>query len=208
MKALLGLSSVAAVLAAVLLLHGAGHASSPFAVAVANAAVKCPDGFSSVTAHGPPAGSAPTATLSDKCALDFGIPAGDKGDKGDTGAQGSAGPPGVSGFGPAYATSVKSSKSNSSDRTTATAKCPAGEKAVSGGYTIAATIGGVPAPQTAAVRAVNLNSSKSNVYRNEPTADGSGWTVEAATSVKSGKSNSSDRVRVTLKVTANCAKVT
>jgi hypothetical protein len=166
MKALLGFSAVAAVLAVVLLLHGAGHASSPFAVAVANAAVKCPDGFSSVSAHGLPAGSDPTATLSDKCALDFGIPAGtkgDKGDKGDTGAQGIAGPPGVSGFGPAYATTVKSSKSNSSERTRATAKCPAGKRAVSGGYAITATIGGVLAPQTAAVSSIMLNSSRSNV---------------------------------------------
>uniref|UniRef100_UPI0039786AEB hypothetical protein n=1 Tax=Salmonella sp. SAL04286 TaxID=3159864 RepID=UPI0039786AEB len=66
---------------------------------------------------------------------------------------------------------------------------------------------GVPATQTTAVRGVNLNSSKSNVYRNEPTPDGNGWVVSAVTTVRSSKSLTSDRVRVTQKVTANCAKV-
>jgi hypothetical protein len=79
MKVLLGFTAAGALLVAVLLLHGAGHGSSPFAVAVAKAATKCPDGFSSVGAHALPAGSQPTATLSSSCALEFGIPAGDKG---------------------------------------------------------------------------------------------------------------------------------
>lgn len=58
------------------------------------------DGFSSVSAHGLPAGSDPTTTPSSLCALDFGIPGGDKGDAGAAGtpgkpgARGSPGPPG------------------------------------------------------------------------------------------------------------------
>jgi hypothetical protein len=156
-----------------------------------------------------PAGSQPTATLSASCALEFGIPAGEKGDKGDAGPAGAAGSPGVSGYAPALASSVKSSKSNTSERirTEATARCPAGEKVLNGGYVIGATVNGVPATQTAAVRSINLNSSRSNIYRDEPTADGIGWVVAAVTTVKGSKSNSSDRDRVTLKVTANCAKV-
>lgn len=207
MKALLGFTAAAAVVAAVLLLHGAGHGSSPFAVAVANAATRCPDGFSSVSAHGLPAGSQPTATLSSSCALDFGIPAGEKGDKGDTGPAGAAGAPGLSGYSQVVArTQLNSSKSNIY-RTAATARCPAGEKVLSGGYVIGATIGGVPVPQTAAVRAINLNSSKSNAYRNEPTADGNGWTVGAVTAIITSTKPNAFRAKVTLTVTANCAKV-
>jgi len=207
MKALLGFAAAGAVLAAFLLLHGAGHGSNPLALAVARAATKCPDGFSSVSAHGLPAGSQPTATLSNSCALDFGIPAGDKGDKGEAGAAGAAGAPGISGYTQTAASiNLNSSKSNAY-RTNATAKCPAGEKVLNGGYVIGATVNGVPATQTTAVRAINLNSSKSNIYRNEPTPDGNGWVVSAVTTIKGSKSNSSDRVRVTLKVTANCAKV-
>jgi len=179
MKALRGFACTAVVVAAVLLLHGAGHASSPFAVAVANAATRCPDGFSSVSAHGLPAGSEPTATLSASCALDFGIPAGDKGDKGDTGVQGSAGPPGPTNFGQTTASALSTGKIKDlfppgTYRTMAKANCPAGEKAVSGGYLIGATNRGVPVPQTAVVGGSNLNSSKSNAFRNEPTRDGSG----------------------------------
>ena len=97
MKALLGFSSVAAVVVAVLLLHGAGHASSPFAVALANAAVKCPN-ITDATAHGLPAGSAPTATLSASCVLDFGIPKlATRATTGSAGAQGAAGTPGTNG---------------------------------------------------------------------------------------------------------------
>ena len=207
MKALLGFAAVGAVLAAVLLLHGAGHGSNPFAVAVAKAATRCPDGFSSVSAHGLPAGSQPTATLSSSCALDFGIPAGDKGDKGDPGAAGAAGAPGLSGYTQVVArTQLNSSKSNIY-RTAATARCPAGEKVLSGGYVIAATVNGAPATQTASVRGSNLNSSKSNAFRNEPTADGNGWTVGAVTAVITSTRSNTFRAKVTLKVTANCAKV-
>jgi hypothetical protein len=78
---------------------------------------------------------------------------------------------------------------------------------LNGGYEISATVNGVPAAQTAAVRGVNLNSSKSNIYRNQPTSDGTGWVVAAVTTVKTTKSNSSERVRVTLKVNAICARV-
>jgi hypothetical protein len=211
MKALPGFAAAGAVLAAVLLLHGAGHASSPFAVAVARAATKCPDGFSSVGAHALPADSQPTATLSSSCALEFGIPAGDKGDKGDTGVQGVAGPPGLSGYTTASASSVANGKiiinSNNGMRTEATAVCPAGEKAVGGGYSISTLVNGVPATQTAAVRAVKLNSSKSNIYKNGPTSDGTGWTVGAVTAVIPTTRSNTFRARVTLKVTANCAKV-
>lgn len=214
MKALLGLGAAGAMLAVFLLLHGAGHGSSPFAVAVARAATKCPDGFSSVSAHGLPAGADPTATLSDSCALSFGIPAGAKGDAGATGAPGApgaAGPPGVTNFGPVGAVTVKSTKSNSSYRvvTEATARCPSGEKALGGGYAISVTVDGAPARQTAAVRAVNLNSSKSNAYKNEPTGDGTGWTVGVVTVVTPARIGPGHThfSHVILKVTANCAKV-
>lgn len=135
-----------------------------------------------------------------------------QGDKGDAGTQGIAGAPGLTNYGPTTASAVSTGKIKDlyppgTARTAATAKCQPGEKAVGGGYLITATLNGVPVPQTAAVRGSNLNSSKSNAFRNEPTRDGNGWVVTAATTVKSGKSNSSDRVRVTLKVTANCAKV-
>jgi hypothetical protein len=208
MKALLGIAAAGAVLAAVLLLHGAGHGSSPFAVALARAATKCPDGFNSVSAHGLPAGSDPTAILSDKCDLEFGIPAGAKGDTGASGAPGATGSPGLTDFHPVSArvTGKPIIKSNNGRiATAATAQCPSGEKALGGGYTIATLVNGVPATQTAAVRAVKLNSSKSNAYRNEPTADGTGWVVAAVTTVTT--SSSSARVLVTLNVTANCAKL-
>lgn len=205
MKVPLGFAGAGALLVAVFLLHGAGHGSSPFAVAVAKAATKCPDGFSSVSAHGLPAGSQPTATLSNSCALDFGIPAGDTGGKGDAGAAGTPGAPGVSGYTQTVAAiNLNSSKSNIY-RTTTTASCPAGERVLNGGYVIAATVNGAPAAQTAAVQAINLNSSKSNIYRNQPTSDGTGWVVAAVTTVKTAKS--SGRVRVSLKVNAICAKV-
>jgi hypothetical protein len=180
MKALLGFASVGAVVVAVLLLHGAGHASSPFAVAVANAAVRCPDGFSSVSAHGLPAGSQPTATLSASCALDFGIPVGATGAAGAAGPAGAQGPagtpgtPGVSGYA-LKTTTLNASKSNSY-RLAATVKCPAGKKAIGGG-----------------ARTTTLNASKSNSYRfaittTQPTPDGQGWTA-IAINLNSSKSN-------------------
>jgi hypothetical protein len=160
MKTLVGCTSLAAVVAVVLLLLGGGQASNPFAVAVADAAVKCPDGFT-VKVHGLPAGSDPTSSLSASCVLDLGIPAGAKGPTGLAGTPGPTGAPGtngVSGYGPV-------------------------------------------------VQSINLNSSKSNIYKNQPTPDGNGWTVEAVTTVKGSKSNGSERARVTLKVTVICAVV-
>lgn len=53
-------------------------------------------GVASVTAHGLPAGSEPTAELTDGV-IDFGIPAGEKGDTGDTGPTGATGPMGPTG---------------------------------------------------------------------------------------------------------------
>ena len=199
MKALLGFSSLAVVVAAVLLLHGAGHASSPFAVALANAAVKCPDGFANVTAHGLPAGSDPTSSLSDKCVLDLGIPAGATGAAGSAGAAGApgsagaAGRNGVSGYGPvANRVNLNSSKSNAY-RTSATVKCPAGKKAIGGGASIAARTGEVFAIETS-----------------QPTLDGQGWTA-IAINLNSSKSNAFkgnlNSSKSNMKVTAICAVV-
>ncbi len=85
---------------AVLLLHGARHASSPFTVAAAMAAAKCPD-ITDTNTHPLPYGALPTASLDPKtCAIDFGIPAGAPGTPGATGApgaQGIAGAPGTNG---------------------------------------------------------------------------------------------------------------
>ena len=172
MKTLVRSVSLAAIVAAVLLLHGGGHASSPFAVAVANAATRCPDGFT-VKVHGLPAGSDPTSSLSASCVLDLGIPAGAKGPTGSAGTPGSAGAPGtngVSGYALRTAT-VKSSKSNTSERLAATATCPAGKKAIGGGASITARSGDywviptsqpTPNGQGWSAIAINLNSSKSN----------------------------------------------
>ena len=150
-------------------------------MAVANAAVRCPDGFSSVMAHGLPAGSDPTASLSDKCALDFGIPGGATGAPGAAGPAGSAGTPGTPGVS-GYAlktTTLNASKSNSY-RLAATVKCPAGKKAIGGGASIrpiaiygqasndtfAITASGpTPNGQGWTAIAINLNSSKSNAFK-------------------------------------------
>jgi hypothetical protein len=164
MKALLGFASVAAVAVAVLLLHGAGHASSPFAVALANAAVKCPN-ITDATAHGLPAGSAPTATLSASCVLDFGIPKGDKGDTGPAGAQGAAGTAGTNGVS-GYVMRVNYTDARRGSKQaalTATAKCPAGKKAVGGGVSVA-TDGGKSFPNVA-------------ITESQPTPNGNGWTA-------------------------------
>ena len=82
MKTLIGSASLAAAVTVVIVLVGFGRASSPLAVAVANAATRCPDGFT-VTVHGLAAGSQPTSSLSAACVLELGIPAGRRGYGGD-----------------------------------------------------------------------------------------------------------------------------
>jgi hypothetical protein len=179
MKTLIRCAPLAAAVAVVLLLYGGGHASSdPLAVATANAAVRCPDGFT-VTVHGLPAGSAPTSSLSDACVLDLGIPAG------AMGAPGIAGPVGMNGVS-GYAlrtTTLNASKSNSY-RVAATAMCPAGKKAIGGGSSITGGDG---------ILAVTTS---------QPTPNGQGWTARA---VKFGRDRL--RGRVAFKVTAVCAAV-
>ena len=86
MKMLVRSASLAALVAAALLLYGGGNASDPLAVAVANAAVRCPDGFT-VKTHGVPAGSEPTSSLSASCELDLGIPGGATGAAGPGGSR-------------------------------------------------------------------------------------------------------------------------
>jgi hypothetical protein len=190
MKTFLGFASIAAVVAAALLLHGAGHASSPFAVALANAAVKCPN-ITDATAHGLPAGSAPTATLSDRCVLDFGIPAGAKGDTGAAGIQGVAGTPGkdgVSGYGQVVSrVNLNSSKSNVYR---AKATCPVGKKAIGGGAEYS-TDRGIDFPNVA-------------IAASEPTPSGQGWST-VAINLNSSKSNRTGTIHI--KVTAVCIAV-
>jgi len=182
MKTLVRWSSLAFAFAVVAMLYG-GHASDPVAVAVANAAVRCPDGFT-VTAHGVPAGSQPTSSLSDSCVLDLGIPAGASGSPGSAGTPGTNG---VSGYA-LFATTVKSVKSNSSERLAAVAACPAGKKAIGGGASITAGRGEVFAITTS-----------------QPTPDGQGWRGTAVrTKWYNEKTNESTR---SLKVTVICAEV-
>lgn len=199
MKTLIRCAPLAAVVAVVLLLYGVGHASDPLAVATANAAMRCPDGFT-VTVHGLPAGSEPTSSLSESCVLELGIPAGATGapgTAGPAGAPGTAGPPGtngVSGYAQRSAT-VKSSKSNSSERLAATAKCPAGEKAIGGGASITAGKGEVFAITTS-----------------QPTPDGQGWRARLSGDLNLSKSNINKAVnpnlsKSILKVTVICAVV-
>jgi hypothetical protein len=163
MKTLIRYALAAFVVAAVFLLYGRGHASDPLAVGVANAAARCPDGFT-VEVHGLPAGSTPTSSLSDSCVLALGIPAG---------AAGAPGTNGVSGY--ARTATVKSSKSNSSERLAAVAKCPAGKKAIGGGASVTAGRG----------EAFTITTS-------QPTPESQGWTARAV-KIKSTKSNTSDR---------------
>ncbi len=187
MKMLVRYASLAGLVAAALLLYGGGNTSDPLAVAVANAAVRCPDGFT-VKVHSVPAGSAPTSSVSASCELDLGIPAG------ATGAPGAAGTPGKSGVsGYVLATTVKSSKSNSQDRLAAVAECPAGKQANGGGASITAGRGAVYTIKTS-----------------EPTPNGLGWT--AAVKWYNVKTNEKGRVKVSdsqgrLKVTAICVVV-
>lgn len=172
MRTLIGYASVAAGVAVVLFLYGGRHASDPLTVAVANAATRCPDGFT-VRAHGLPAGSQPTSSLSETCVLDFGIPAG------------SPGTNGVSGYA-RFSTSLKGSKSNSSERLATTATCPAGKKAIGGGASITTGRGELFA-----------------ITASQPTADGQGWTATARkTKWYNVKTNEKGRL---LKVTAICA---
>jgi glycerate-2-kinase len=198
MKTLVGVASLA-VVAAMVVLVGFGRASSPLAVAVADAATRCPDGFT-VTVHGLAGGSQPTSSLSASCVLDLGIPAGTAG---AAGTPGTAGPPGLSGY-TLRSTSVKSSKSNSSDRRNrlldhllARAVCPAGKSAIGGGAR------------------TTVKSSKSNsnerfaITTSEPTPDGNGWLAEAS-NLNLSKSNinrSHDPGITWLTVTAICVTI-
>lgn len=198
MKTLVGVASLA-VVAAVVVLIGFGRASSPLAVAVADAATRCPDGFT-VTVHGLAGGAQPTSSLSASCVLDLGIPAGTAGATGAAGTPGTTGPPGLSGY-TLRSTSVKSGKSNSSDRRNrlldhlvARAMCPAGKSAIGGGAR------------------TTVKSSKSNsnerfaITTSEPTPDGNGWVAEAS-NLNLSKSNinrSHDPGITLLTVTAIC----
>lgn len=201
MKILVRSASPAALVAAALLLYGGGRASAPLAVAVADAATRCPDGFT-VKVHSVPAGSAPTSSVSPSCELDLGIPGG------ATGPAGAPGTPGKNGFsGWVLATTlkasksnssekVKSGKSNSSDRLAAVAECPAGKKAIGGGASITAGRGGIY-----------------TIMTSEPTPNGQGWLVSVGKTKysektnESSKSNSSEKKKERLKVTAICAVV-
>ena len=189
MKTFIRCALPAGAVAVVLLLYGGGHASDPLAVATANAAVRCPDGFT-VTVHGLPAGSEPTSSLSDSCVLELGIPAGATGAPGPAGT---AGTNGVSGYA-LKTTTVKGSKSNSDNRLAAKAKCPAGKKAISGGASITAG--------KAAAFAITTS---------EPTPDGQGWRARLSGDLNLSKSNINRalprRGTVFLRVTAICAVV-
>jgi len=191
MKTLVRCASLASVVAVVVLLYDGRNASDPLAVAVADAAVRCPDGFT-VNVRGLPAGSTPTSSLSDSCVLDLGIPAG------ATGPQGPAGTPGINGVS-GYAlsfTTVKSSKSkNSQDRLAAVAECPAGKKAIGGGASITAGRGAIY-----------------TIMTSEPTPNGQGWLISVGKTQYNQKTNDKGRVKVSdsqgrLKVTAICVVV-
>lgn len=190
MKILVRSASLAALVAAALLLYGGGRASDPLAVAVADAATRCPDGFT-VKVHSVPAGSAPTSSVSPTCELNLGIPGG------ATGPAGAPGTPGKNGFsGWVTATTLKASKSNSSERLAAVAACPAGKKAIGGGASITAGRGAIY-----------------TIMTSEPTPNGQGWLVSVGKTKynektnESSKSNSNEKKKERLKVTAICAVV-
>ena len=199
MKTLVGFASLAAAVAVMVVLVGFGQASSPLAVAVANAATRCPDGFT-VTVHGLAGGSQPTSSLSATCVLDLGIPAGTAGATGAAGTPGTAGSPGLSGYTLA-STTVKSSKSNSSERRNrlldhllARAMCPAGKTAIGGGA------------RTTVKSSKSNSSDRFAITTSEPTPDGHGWVVEAS-NLNLSKSNinrSHDPGITLLTVTAIC----
>jgi hypothetical protein len=187
MKTLIRSAPLAATVAVVLLLYGGGHASDSLAAATANAATRCPEGFT-VTVHGLPAGSQPTSSLSDSCVLELGIPAGATGAPGTAGlagapgTEGPAGTDGVSGY--TQRTTIIRSKSNiTNNRLAGTTKCPAGKKAIGGGAEI--TSGGKLIVE--------------GITTSLPTPNGQGWTARAAVKFS--------RDRVVLKVTAVCAAV-
>lgn len=178
MKTLVRCASLASVLAVVLLLYDGGQASDPLAVAVANAAVRCPEGFT-VKVHGLPPESEPTSSLSERCVLDLGIPAGATGAPGaagPAGAPGAAGAPGtngVSGYAPVSKTFTFGSKSY---RWAGTAKCPAGKKAIGGGASV-----------TTVATGKNNSDNRWAITTSQPTPDGQGWT--AVTTINTSKSN-------------------
>lgn len=195
MKPLVGVASLA-VVAVVGMLVGFGRASSPLAVAVADAATRCPDGFT-VTVHGLAAGAQPTSSLSATCVLDLGIPAGTAGATGAAGTPGTAGPPGLSGY-TLKSTSVKSGKSNTSDRVRgqellAVAMCPAGKTVIGGGA-------------RSSVKSSKSNSSERlAITTSEPTADGHGWLVGASNlNLSKSNINRSSDPTTTLTATAIC----
>ena len=198
MKTLIGSASLAAAVAVVVVLVGFGQASSPLAVAVANAATRCPDGFT-VTVHGLAGGSQPTSSLSATCVLELGIPAGASGAAGAAGTPGTAGPPGLSGY-TLRATTVKGSKSNSSERRNqlldhllARATCPAGKTAIGGGA------------RTTVKSSKSNSSERFAITTSEPTADGHGWVAEASNlNLSKSNINRSSDPTATLTVTAIC----
>jgi hypothetical protein len=191
MKTLARCVPLAVVVAVVLLLHGVGGgASSPLAVAVAKAATVCPQGFT-VTVVGLPAGSAPTSSLSEACVLTLGIPAGATGATGAAGAAGQAGaqgPPGASGL--SGLARYSTTKNVTTGLSTATAMCPRGKKAISGG----------------ADSRVNSELEQVAITADEPTANDQGWTATTNSRAVSTK-GVSKRVRVSLTVTVICAVV-
>jgi hypothetical protein len=196
MKALVSFASLAAIVVAVLLLHGAGHASNPFAVSLANAASKCPN-IVDANAHGLPAGAAPTATLDDKCAIDFGIPAGAKGDPGAAGATGPAGAAGRNGVSGYVRVAAHSglSKSDAGKAVdvflSATAKCPPGKKVIGGG-----------AAMTKQEFVDRVAAQSERLMASQPTPNGQGWTATAV--ARRGRRPKSASILV---VTAICAAV-
>ncbi len=195
MKILIGSAPLAAAVTVMVVLGGLGQGPSPLAVAVANAATRCPDGFT-VTVHGLAAGSQPTSSLSATCVLDLGIPAGTAG---AAGTPGTAGPPGLSGYTLA-ATTVKGSKSNSSERRNrlldhllARATCPAGKSVIGGGA------------RTTVKSSKSNSSERFAITTSEPTADGHGWVAEASNlNLSKSNINRSSDPTTTLTVTAIC----
>lgn len=187
MKTLVRYASLAALVAAALLLYGGGRASDPLAVAVANAAVRCPDGFT-VKVHSVPAGSAPTSSVSASCELDLGIPGGATGPAGPAGAAGTPGKSGVSGY-VLSTTKIRSTKSNTSDRLAAVAECPAGKKAIGGGASITAGGGAV-----------------FTITTSEPTPNGQGWKIK--TKWYNVKTNESSKTKYNEKTNESSLTVT
>jgi hypothetical protein len=106
------------------------------------------------------------------------------------------GAPGKNGLGGYQTTTTATYRGTNEFRPgSGTAKCPAGKKAIGGGYSIGTDSGGGKTFPSLAITA------------SEPTANGQGWTATAYLQDPKDVAGKTKRPQVRLTVTAICAKV-